>query len=491
MSTIIRSPLRAACRLLVPALLLPLLLTGCQSGDSSQGKPDDLAAPNGATLRLAVVDDPAMAKVIEQLCTEWTGQSGFELTVDQISQADLTSNPAVEADAIVCPSVLLGLLGHKDLILPLPDQLIRSEQSSWSGVFPLLRSRELTWAGKAMAVPFGSPVLTCYYRADLLHKLNRKPPTTWAEYGKLAARLADAHKSEQAAADAKQPWQAAIEPLGPGWAGITLLARAAPYASHRGNYSVLFNVDTMEPLIAGPPFVRALEELVAAAGSGDVPQLKYDPTAVRKAFWEGRCGLALTWPTAADTIAAKPGESFRVGFVAAPGSLDVYNVADKRWEQRRDSEDRRVPLLASSGRLGVVLKTSPYPEAAFQLIMWLSDKQWSQQVSPVSPATTLFRQSHLTAPGIWVEKQIPISQAADYAELTSDTFAGEQQLLVPRIPGCDEYLAALDEAVTQAVRGKQKPQEALTQAADRWREITKRLGLESQRTAYNSSIGLD
>ena len=40
-----------------------------------------------------------------------------------------------------------------------------------------------------MAVPFGSPVFTLYYRADILEKLGARPPRTWIEYQKLAERL--------------------------------------------------------------------------------------------------------------------------------------------------------------------------------------------------------------------------------------------------------------------------------------------------------------
>ena len=66
-----------------------------------------------------------------------------------------------------------------------------------------------------------------------------------------------------------------------------LLARAAAYAKHRDQYSALFNVETMEPLVAGPPFVHALEELVAAAKLGPADPLGYDPAAARAGLLEG------------------------------------------------------------------------------------------------------------------------------------------------------------------------------------------------------------
>ena len=106
-------------------------------------------------------------------------------------------------------------------------------------------------------------------------------------------------------------WCGTIEPLAPGWAGLVLLARAAPYAKHRDNYSTLFNIDTMEPLVAGPPFVQALEELVAAAKFGPPDPFRYDPAAARAAFWKGQCGMTLTWPTAAEQGREERGERER------------------------------------------------------------------------------------------------------------------------------------------------------------------------------------
>lgn len=477
---------------LVAFLLLPLaLLVGCQPNDSASKTPPKAGlAPAGTAFRLVVVDDPPLAAALNQLRGEWTSQSGYALEVEEKSAADLASAESLQADGVLCAPAQMGPLAEQEQILPVPEPLVRDPKSGWSDVFPLLRSQELTWAGKPVAIPFGSPVLVCYYRADLLEKLGRKPPKTWTEYNRLAALLSERKNLGDAAPAAGEPWQGALEPLAPGWAGMTLLARAASYASYRSNFSVLFNIATMEPLVDGPPFVRALEEAVAAVGTGEVPPLQLDPRGVRQAFWQGQCGLALSWPTAADPVTATPGEPFRVGFVALPGAPEVYNISDKAWERRRESEDTRVPLLAMTGRVGVVPKTAPWAETSFQLLLWLS-QQGGAPLSATSPATTLFRSSQTKMPSTWVEKPIPITAAADYAELMAETLEREQRLSVVRITGRDEYLAALDEAVQRAVRGDLKPQEALQQAAARWREITQRLGVDSQQKAYQASLGME
>jgi multiple sugar transport system substrate-binding protein len=274
------------------------------------------------------------------------------------------------------------------------------------------------------------------------------------------------------------------------------LARAAPYAKHRDNYSTLFNIQTMEPLVAGPPFVQALEELVAAAKLGPGDPLRYDPLEARAAFWRGECGMALTWPTAAvdgnkKASQSQAGVEIPVGFAELPGSRRVFNQGMSAWDTRAEDDATQVPLLAVSGRLGVVSAKSANIDAAFQLLHWLSDSQMSPSISATSPATTLFRQSNLKMPGKWVEKPVSALAAVQYADVTEATMRHEQWLGALRMPGRAEYLAALDDAVAKAVRGEKSAMDALLQADKKWREITERLGVDRQRAAYRHSFGLE
>jgi ABC-type glycerol-3-phosphate transport system substrate-binding protein len=471
-----------------------LLLAGCPTADTGPGQQPVDRPLEGVKLRLLVVDDPALATAIGRLRGEWNAQTGADLQVEQANERQLEGVESLPADALLCPSHLLGPLAERGLVAPVPQRQLRSSQ--WADVFELPKLREAAWGTEVKAVPFGSPVLICYYRADLLEKLGRRLPQTWADYQELARLLSDSpEKPPDGGA-----WCGTIEPLAPGWAGLVLLARAAPYAKHRDNYSTLFNIDTMEPLLATPPMIRALEELVSAAKSGPADPFAFDPAAARAAFWRGQCGMALTWPTAAESFNRDPkgsvsekgsvNKKIRVGFAELPGSRKVFNLGSRAWDTRTDDEDPHVPLLAIAGRLGVVGAKSPHCEAAFELLAWLSDSQNSLQASTASPVTTLFRHSHLSAPGPWVEKPVPAPLADQYAMMTEATLRREQWLGALRLPGRAEYLAALDEAVRSAVRGEKPPVEALLQAETQWKKITERLGVERQRAAYLHSLGL-
>jgi ABC-type glycerol-3-phosphate transport system substrate-binding protein len=202
--------------------------------------------------------------------------------------------------------------------------------------------------------------------------------------------------------------------------------------------------------------------------------------------------MALSWPTAADKGDMKlPPESASVGFAELPGSPQVFSPRDHNWAPRQPDEDPHIPLLGVAGRLGSVVQRTAAADSALGLLQWLSTAPWDRQICPASAATTLFRQRQLTEPSRWVESGLPPAAAKEYAEIATRALTRDQWLFAPRLPGHAEYLDALDEAVRAAVEEKQSPQAALNAAAERWREITNRLGLDSQRAAYLRSIGLE
>ena len=479
-------PRRAVATALVLTVCAALTaLAGC--GPQPEAKP--ARSPlEGVVVKLAVVDDPAIAEASRRLAGEWTAQTGATLEVQEVSPAQFQGSSQLAADALILPTPQMGLTADRKLTAPLALDTLESSAGHWSDIYEPLRTHEAAWGNQIVGVPFGSPVLVCYLHAGLMEKLHRSPPATWAEYLDLAQQLA--HKPPDKSGSSA--WHALAEPLGHGWAGLTLLARAAPYVRHRQNYSALFQIDSMEPLIAGPPLVRALEELVAAAKLGPPEQLSFDPAATRREFWQGHCAMALSWPSGVAQLppngSAPPPE---VVFAELPGSPDVYNLSDHAWVRREDDEDQRVPLLSLTGRMGMVARDTPQPAAAVQLLVWLSSAQQSSPVAARSPATTISRQSQTQFPRPWVEKRATAKAAAHYAVLCDRIFRRPVWLPALPIPGRDDYLHALDEAVHQAVGGQATPQKALQQAADQWRQITKKRGIQAQRAAYLHSLGLE
>jgi multiple sugar transport system substrate-binding protein len=204
--------------------------------------------------------------------------------------------------------------------------------------------------------------------------------------------------------------------------------------------------------------------------------------------------MAITWPSrAGDTSAESPAKLIPagIGVVELPGSLDVYDLGQGQWQKRLENEPPQVPLLGIAGRLGSVSKASRQPQAALGLLLRLSSTEWSRDISPVSPATTLYRISQLGFASAWVDEGLEPAAAKEYGDLIRHIQRRPQSLNSPRIPGRQRYLASLGQAVRQAVAGQATPVAALQSAAEQWQAITREIGLEAQRDAYVRSLGME
>ncbi len=468
-----------------------LLFVGCSGTSDSPPTPDSTPIEPSGPVRLLVVDDPELASVIER---QWRAQSDIVVEVRQATTEELLKLPPrnLKADAIIYPSGLLGGLAERSSIAPVPERELASDEAARNDVLAFDRRAIVTWGKTVYAFSFGSPQFVLMYRADIFEQLNLTPPQSWSEYQQLAVRLSSRKELGDLAPPAEETWSATAEPLAPGWAGQMLLARAAPYVRHRSRYSALFKFTTMEPLVDGEPFVRALEELVAAAKYGPANSEQLSPHDARRQLLSGKCAMAVTWPSgASESPGADEREPQRmnVSFAMLPGSTSSYNFTATKWEPRRADDDPFVPLLGVAGRLGSVTTESQSPAAALQMLMLLTSEDLSRQISPHSHHTTIFRSSHLAQSDIWVDREVDSHGARQYADVISDTQALAVWLDSLRIPGRSQYLAALDEAVHQSLAGEKTPADALRAAAERWREITEQIGVDAQRQAYQRSLG--
>lgn len=440
-------------------------------------------------LKVVVLEDSQLAETLRSYQGQWQAETGSQFEVEAIS--DSGALPA-NADVVVFRSSQLGRLAEGAQLLPLTDQVLAPYTPAWTDLVEMVRDQEGRWGTEVYGVTLGSPVLVCYCRQDLLDWLGVAPPRSWEEYLQVAQQLKDGRRLAEAGLLIAHPWAPALEPLAVGWAGWTLLARAASYAKHPDYYSTLFEMHSMEPQIAEPPFVRALEELVATAKLAQGDLLKEDPHRLRERFWRGECGLALTWPSRAGPDKAPPG--IKCTIVPIPGASALWHPAEQKWIPAPKGQVFRTPLLGMAGRWAAVGAGSSQPDAALQLVFWLADKQGSEPRAAVCPATTVFRKRDLQDPhrlGVWVEAAMPPQTAQDYALALQETFSSPQGLVGLRIPGWQEYMAALDEAVHAAVEGKKTPAKALQEAAQKWRQITGRFGLQRQRRAYRHNLGLE
>ena len=473
----------------VVVVFLTIGMSGCgPKPDPSEESADQALQPS--RMRVIVVDDGPFASALEQL---WKARIENELQLQQLTAEQLEKAKQLNADIVIYPSEFLGLLAERRLIAAPSDEGSPEAVRASTDVFELQRRVEVLWGNSIMAYSFGSPQLVLMYRADLFASAKLVPPTTWTEYAELLPRLARDQLGAAAPAEGRA-WSAAVEPLGKGWSGKVLLARAAAYATHPSQFSTLFDCETMQPLIAGPPFVRALEELKAATQFGPANFVEQTPETARQALLAGETAMVLTWPSRA-TSSGKPlstAEEVKVGFAELPGGETVFNFAEQIWSPKKSGESaERIPLLAIAGRLASVTHNARRPREAAGILQLMTGREWSGQMAPASVATTAFRKSQLVELKRWVDEGLTSEAVNQYGEVLNSTQSRSSGMACPRIPGARRYMDVLDDAVTRACQGTVSPAEALTEAATAWQQITEELGVESQRKAYLHSLGLE
>ena len=472
-----------------------VLESGCGGSAAAPKKTGGAESKPREPLRVLVVDDPALSQAIEK---DWQARSETPVEMKNITAEKIASAKRLPADLIVFPAGLLGQLAQNNLISPLGDEIVNGEPFARQDILEQIRKYEMNWGTKAYAVPLGSPQFTLLYRADIFAKLKVQPPVSWAEYQALLVKLQDTTAFADLAPQAGDPWRATVEPLAPGWAGQLLLARSAAYAAHPQRLSVIFDLQTMQPLIDSPPFVRALEELCAAnkLPSAKVTQenlTTLTPAGARKEILAGRCGMALSWPTASLDPNAGTAEKTRgiaIGYAEAPGSPDLFDAAEQKWTVRKAGQEQRVSLGLISGRMAAVTTSANAPKEAENMLVWLASAESSERTATRSESATLFRVTQAANPQVWLPEGASASAAAQYAQAVRDAQFRSIYVQSPRIPGRDQYLAALDEAVQAAVQGKSSPRDALTAAAEKWSAITKSHGPQNQRQALERSLGI-
>ena len=431
-----------------------------------------------------MVDDPDLGKAIAR---EWQARTEETIEVKDIRAADIARRQPLAGRCHRISRGLIGQLAERELIVPLDDALLAEPEFDRRDIFDQIRLREMTWGNRTVAVPLGSPQLLLAYRADIFEKLGLAPPADWAEYQVVVERLADRAAVGDLAPPANQAWHASAEPLADGWAGQLLLARAAAYAAHRDQLSPLFEFESAEPLIDRPPYSRALKELSAAAKAGGFAESRMTPPACLAELLAGRCAMAIGWPAPEpDAAEIKSASNFR--FALLPGAKLTYNFTTKRWENSEAAEPLHLACLTAAGRMAAVTSNTASQKRGEGFLAWLAGKSTSSQIGPHSRGTTLFRQSQTSDPERWTGG-LSAAQSKQYADTLAQALSLPQVSPGMRLPGRNDYLAALDTAVQRATAGEATPVELLAETKQRWTEITQAIGVEKQKLANLRSLG--
>jgi ABC-type glycerol-3-phosphate transport system substrate-binding protein len=357
------------------------------------------------------------------------------------------------------------------------ESVLEAPELSLADVYPAIREAEMKYDGQTLALPLGSPPLMLCWGMKEGSDASANPPPTWEDYRQvLGVGTPDA--------------TAAALPLADHAAAFTLIARALAYTESHRRAEALFDPENMAPRIAEAPWVRALNAVV------EERQTQSDQSAMSfaqavMAVMSGQSPATLGWPSLLnqddDTHAADSGSVMQ--FAPLPTAEQIYSTTRQDWENQLHPQP--VTLLGVEGRLVAVTQASRNAVSAFKLAQWLTSGDVAVQLSSRSRGTLWYRKSQASAYTRWTGGELTTGDATPVTQRVAELLETENPILVPRVPGVDEYLNELSEAVRSATPGEQAARQSLEAVAAKWDQITERLGREAQARAYRRHLGIE
>ncbi len=423
--------MRHGIAFLLVGLFTPML--GCG------GPPPQSAAPTqkltASKLTALVVDDPGIAAGLKLLRGEWLERSDGELVIEECTTEQLLAAEELTADLVIYPSRYIGTLVDREWVRTVRRSVLESDDVALKDMFPLIRDQVLRYDNQVYALTLGEPPLMLRMGSDAADDTK----LSWSEVPN--PKLADNSQLQY--------------PL-----AIAFLARSVAYSQGRSGMIKCFDVDSMEPRLAAPPFVKALSDMIARQ-KADQPTQDY---------------AMFGWPH------ANAGDSGV--FITLPIADKVFRPLRGSWED--NDLDRPITVFPLAGRSVSVTRATRNSASASKLMRWLVSDSIASQLSPRSSATLWFRKSQERIASQW----LPANGAEVTAATVTAQLSSADAFLVPRIPSIDEYLETLEAALRAAADEDQAADTVLGKVADQWNEITDRLGRDRQRAAYRRHLGL-
>jgi multiple sugar transport system substrate-binding protein len=471
--------LLGSLRSFATALACLAVLAGC---DDKPEKPRVPAHPfAGQTVSVAFPAGYGFGDSWKAALDEWCEQTGANCSLVEYTRGSAGLKELPAAAVMVLAYSDLPAIGASDRLARIPESDQAGEVSGgWIDIFPGLRERVLTIAGRPTLIPISCPVLACYLRGDLLAKAGLKPPTTWDEYRSLLETLPK-----------WAPGLTAVEPWGEEFRATLFLARALPFVKKAGNYSVFFDIDSGAPLIDSPGFAKALAQAVDQIPKLSADSLKLTPAECRRMVLSGKAAMAIALePGRADEKSLERAAGVSIVFSRLPGTKQVFDRHAKHWEALPDGEINYATLAPVGGLAFAVSKATPAEraEAAWHLVNFLSVDRYQQALAAVPKGVC--RESQMAKAVDWFGSELRTDEMYGYLAVTSESLRTNN--LSPELPiaGRTELRNALTEGITASIDGKAAPEAALKEVAQRWRAISSAFGVERIRDSYRACLGL-
>jgi multiple sugar transport system substrate-binding protein len=456
----------------------------------------------GKPLRILVHEKPVMGEPMALNAERFSSLTGADVQVTHVAFGDLYQELMMPflLDQDMYDVVVYGSLWIGDVapyITPVPTRLLDTPELS--SVTPTYR-QIASWDGRMLQFPIDGDRHYLKYRRDALDNPDYQKrfqeaygrpltvPKTWREYEEVAAFFSGWDWD----GDGVPEYGAAEFTSVAGMMVFSsFMSRAAPYAKHPDiPGGVFFDVETMEPLINTPGFVRALEDMVKAKRYWPPKGDQFTVVDEIESFGGGQAAMSFTYDDST-ARAMETGSPIRdqMGFAPPPGSHEVWNRRTRTWDHF--DEPNVVPYIAW-GWTSAVTASSPNADMAFDfLCFFISDENHRRDLGIGRFGVNPFREADFSWAYYHQEAGWPEAAAREYTAALGFVDRATHKILDLRTPGVNQFMEALVAGISDALHNGVEPQRALDRVALDWRNITNEIGVETVRAAYRAVVAVE
>lgn len=269
------------------------------------------------------------------------------------------------------------------------------------------------------------------------------------------------------------------------------ISRAAPYARNpnvKGGF--FFDLETMEPQINNPGFVKGLQLFVDASKDWAPGGANWGLGDEIFAFGGGQTLMSYSWDDA--FVQAQQEDSPIRNHVAAaplPGAHDVWNRKTGTWDHF--DQVSRAPYI-TWGWTAAVSNRSTNQDMAFDYLCFFSNEANTLHDLQIGRfGINPYRKAHFD-PSLWRDKMGWDAKLTDtYVKTLAGMDESQNRVFDLRVPGVSQFMTSLATGVAAALAGQQSPQEALDGVAAEWKSIVERIGVDKVRDAYARVVALE
>ncbi len=504
------------CLIFLAALWLSLGIPGCSF--SSPNSPT-VSSPRPTQIKqTAQRFDGVTINVITQDETVRTGTkrriAGFEALTGakvnltgvpfqnlyNILQKNWSSSASKYDMAIILPSWQIDFI-DAGFVEDLTARVKSDAAIQWEDIAPIFRNFNATYKGRIYSIPLDGDFHMVYYRTDLLKQAGLTPPTNWDEYLVIAKRF----HGKDLNGDGKMDYGSCMSKGAADNNTSLLISIATPFLQSQGTaQGAFFDPDTMKPLVNNPAFAKALDIYKQAMDYGIPQDENLGNSKARELFITGRCALTIDWgdvgPLAIDLSVSKVMD--KVGAVITPGTTQVLDrqtnklvACDKFTCPYAIDGVNHAPYAANIGWTSVIYaKAAPkVKDAAYAFFSYMSQPAQSNvDVTIGATGFNPYRISQFKNSDPWIKSGMSSEAANNYLAAIGISLNSPNMVLSLTIPHNQQYqFEVLDAVVSKFLGNKITTEQAMQQIEQGWEQITNKVGLESQRTAYRATLGLN